>query len=302
VQLAPAPSADPIVHADGADPAPVILSVDDLVVGYHGQTGQAKIVVDRVSLQVVRGEVHGLIGESGSGKTQTAFAVLRLLSRGGSILSGTISFDGAQLDRLSNSQMQEIRGRRIAYIPQEPMSNLDPSFTIGWQLTEPMRQSLHISRKEARRRAIALLERVGIPQPERTFSAYPHEISGGMAQRVLIAGAVSCEPELIIADEPTTALDVTVQAEILDLLRDLQADLGVSILLVTHNFGVVADLCDRVSVMQNGRIVESGPVAAIFDNPQHPYTRSLFDAIISEEAVREPLLVGTRSKGDAGDR
>jgi ABC-type dipeptide/oligopeptide/nickel transport system ATPase component len=185
--------------------------------------------------------------------------------------------------------MTKIRGRRIAYIPQEPMSNLDPSYTIGSQLVEPMTVTLGISKAEAKKRALALLARVGIPNPERTFAAYPHEVSGGMAQRVLIAGAVSCEADLIIADEPTTALDVTVQAEILDLLRDLQNDLHVAVMIVTHNFGVVADLCDRVSVMQNGRIVETGPARAIFAQPQHPYTQSLFDAILEDGAARGPL-------------
>jgi ABC-type dipeptide/oligopeptide/nickel transport system ATPase component len=184
--------------------------------------------------------------------------------------------------------MTRLRGAKIAYIPQEPMSNLDPSFTIGSQLTEPMRISLRIGRAEAKRRALALLERVGIPDPARTFAAYPHQLSGGMAQRVLIAGAVSCNPDLLIADEPTTALDVTVQAEVLDLLRDLQAEFNMGVLLVTHNFGVVADLCDRVSVMSAGRIVETGPTQSIFDGPLHPYTKSLFAAIIDDE-VRGPL-------------
>ena len=167
------------------------------------------------------------------------------------------------------------------------MSNLDPSFTIGSQLTEPMRLCLGLGKAEATERALDLLARVGIPDPERTFEAYPHQISGGMAQRVLIAGAVSCEPDLLIADEPTTALDVTVQAEILDLLRDLQAELDMGVLLVTHNFGVVADLCDRVSVMRAGRIVETGPARSIFADPQHAYTQSLLAAILEDSKPRE---------------
>ena len=169
------------------------------------------------------------------------------------------------------------------------MSNLDPSFTIGHQLTEPMRISLKIGKAEAKEKALALLARVGIPDPQRTYDAYPHQISGGMAQRVLIAGAVSCNPDLLIADEPTTALDVTVQAEVLDLLRDLQAESDMGVLLVTHNFGVVADLCDRVSVMRSGRIVETGPARAIFANPRHEYTRMLFDAILEDSEPRGPL-------------
>ena len=280
----------PVVHAeDRADTRPVLLEVNDLVVGYDQPDGTVKQVVNGVSLQVKKGEVHGLIGESGSGKTQTAWSVLRLLPAGGRIIAGTVFFDGKDLAHLSENEMVKIRGRRIAYIPQEPMSNLDPSYTIGSQLVEPMTVTLGISRGEAKKRALALLARVGIPNPERTFAAYPHEVSGGMAQRVLIAGAVSCEAELIIADEPTTALDVTVQAEILDLLRDLQRDLHVSVLIVTHNFGVVADLCDRVSVMQHGRIVETGPARSIFAGPQHAYTQSLFDAILEDGAARGPL-------------
>jgi ABC-type dipeptide/oligopeptide/nickel transport system ATPase component len=169
------------------------------------------------------------------------------------------------------------------------MSNLDGAFTIGSQLVEPMRVVLGLSKKDATERALGLLERVGIPNPKRTFAAYPHEVSGGMAQRVLIAGAVSCDPKLLIADEPTTALDVTVQAEVLDLLRDLQSERKMAMILVTHNFGVVADLCDRVSVMRSGRIIESGPVRAIFNDPQHEYTQSLLAAILEDGPARGPL-------------
>jgi peptide/nickel transport system permease protein len=280
----------PVVHAEQRDDTrPVLLSVDDLVVGYDQPDGSVKQVVNGVSLKVKKGEVHGLIGESGSGKTQTAWSILRLLPAGGRIVAGTVSFDGKDLAHLSENAMVKIRGRRIAYIPQEPMSNLDPSFTIGSQLVEPMTVTLGISKAEAKKRALHLLGRVGLPDPQKTFDSYPHEVSGGQAQRVLIAGAVSCEADLIIADEPTTALDVTVQAEILDLLRELQNDLHVAVLIVTHNFGVVADLCDRVSVMQNGRIVETGPARSIFAGPRHPYTKSLFDAILEDGAARGPL-------------
>jgi peptide/nickel transport system permease protein len=281
---------DTIVHEEpgSSAPAPLLLHIEGLAVGYPQADGSVTRVVDNVSLDVRRGEVHGLIGESGSGKTQTAWSVLRLLPAGGEILEGSIRLDGEDLATVSGGQMREIRGGRIAYIPQEPMSNLDPSFTIGSQLTEPMRVKLGVSKTEAKARALKLLGQVGIPNPERTFASYPHELSGGMAQRVLIAGAVSCEPDLVIADEPTTALDVTIQAEILDLLRELQRELGVTILIVTHNFGVVADLCDRVSVMQKGRIVETGPARAIFADPRHPYTRTLFDAILDESLARGP--------------
>jgi peptide/nickel transport system permease protein len=286
----------PVVHPEPQEDARAsLLRVTDLVVGYDQPDGSVKQVVNGVSLEVKKGEVHGLIGESGSGKTQTAWSILRLLPSGGRIVAGSVVFDGQDLSQVSEGAMDKIRGRRIAYIPQEPMSNLDPSFTVGSQLVEPMRVTLGISRAEARKRALDLLARVGIPNPQRTFDAYPHEVSGGMAQRVLIAGAVSCEAELIIADEPTTALDVTVQAEILELLRELQADLHVSVLIVTHNFGVVADLCDRVSVMQNGLIVETGTARSIFAGPQHPYTQSLFDAILEDGEARGPL---TPPRGD----
>jgi ABC-type dipeptide/oligopeptide/nickel transport system ATPase component/ABC-type dipeptide/oligopeptide/nickel transport system permease subunit len=284
----------PIVHpADdrsGKRLGEMLLEVTDLAVGYDQSDGSVKEVVHDVSLTVRRGEVHGLIGESGSGKTQTAWSVMQLLPSGGHVTGGTIAFEGAELAHASEKDMLKIRGRKIAYIPQEPMSNLDPSFTIGYQLVEPMRVCLGISKKEATQRALALLGRVGIPTPQRTFDAYPHEVSGGMAQRVLIAGAVSCEPDLLIADEPTTALDVTVQAEVLDLLRSLQAEMNMGVILVTHNFGVVADICDRVSVMRNGRIVETGPVRSIFYHPEHEYTRKLLGDILQEEEPRGPLV------------
>ncbi len=283
------PDSDTVAHeAPNSSAHAPLLDIEGLAVGYPQPDGSVTRVVDNVSLDIRRGEVHGLIGESGSGKTQTAWSVLRLLPAGGEILQGSVRFDGENLSRVPDAKMRDIRGGRIAYIPQEPMSNLDPSFTIGSQLTEPMRIKLGVSKTEAKARALKLLGQVGIPDPERTFASYPHELSGGMAQRVLIADAVSCEPELVIADEPTTALDVTIQAEILDLLRELQRELGVTILIVTHNFGVVADLCDRVSVMQKGRIVETGPARSVFADPQHPYTRSLFDAILDESQARGP--------------
>jgi peptide/nickel transport system permease protein len=296
------PSEPVIVHDEPpAATGEEVLHVDGLSVGYDQPDDSVKTVVEDVSLTVWRGEVHGLIGESGSGKTQTAWSILRLLPPAGRIVSGVIEFEGTDLASLSDKEMTRLRGRKIAYIPQEPMSNLDPVFTIGSQLTEPMRIALGIGKAEARERALALLARVGIADPQRTYAAYPHQISGGMAQRVLIAGAVSCNPDLLIADEPTTALDVTVQAEVLDLLRDLQAEFDMGVLLVTHNFGVVADLCDRVSVMRNGRIVETGPARAIFADPRHEYTRSLFDAILEDSEPRGPLTaVGARPASAAG--
>lgn len=273
-------------HGDYAAAGELILEVSNLAIGYPDGLGGVKQVVHDVNLSVHRGEAVGLIGESGSGKTQSAFAVLGTLPAGGRIVSGSIRFQGRELVGLSAKEYRSVRGGKIAYIPQEPMSNLDACFTIGTQLIEPMVTVLGISRREARKRAIELLDRVEIPNPEATLKKYPHEISGGQAQRVLIAGAVSCNPDLIIADEPTTALDVTVQAEVLDLLRGLQKETNTALLLVTHNFGVVADLCDYVNVMQYGRIVEAGPVRDIFHHAEHPYTRALLGAMLEGGPAR----------------
>ncbi|GAB3808555.1 dipeptide/oligopeptide/nickel ABC transporter permease/ATP-binding protein [Humibacter antri] len=279
-----------LAHTSSANgPAP-LLRVAGLRIGYDQADGSVIEVVHGVDLAVRPGEVHGLIGESGSGKTQTAFAVLGLLPKGGRVLGGSLQFEEADLRALNDRQLDAVRGTRIAYIPQEPQPNLDPSFTIGSQLMEPLRVTVGLSRAAAKERALGLLERVGIPDPKRTFQSYPHEISGGMAQRVLIAGAISTDPQLVIADEPTTALDVTVQAEVLDLLRELQAERGMAMLLVTHNFGVVADLCDRVSVMQSGVIVESGSVRRILGAPEHPYTQSLLSAILDGGPSRGELV------------
>jgi ABC-type dipeptide/oligopeptide/nickel transport system ATPase component/ABC-type spermidine/putrescine transport system permease subunit II len=280
-----------------------LVKVTNLGVGYPQADGSIKKVVDDVSFHVDRGEILGIVGESGSGKSQTAFSILGLLPDNARIVAGSIQFDGHYTvapgeEQVSQERLSKLRGKRISYIPQEPMSNLDPAFTIGYQLVTPMMRVLGISKEEARTRALKLLTDVGIVNPKRTFDAYPHEVSGGMAQRVLIAGAISCEPDLVIADEPTTALDVTVQAEVLDLIRDLQKRLNIGVILVTHNFGVVADLCDRVVVMQNGRLVEEGPVRGILRNPQEPYTRTLLGSMLEG---KEPMtmLVSSTSQGAA---
>jgi ABC-type dipeptide/oligopeptide/nickel transport system ATPase component/ABC-type dipeptide/oligopeptide/nickel transport system permease subunit len=262
-----------------------LLEVSSLSVGYAQGDGTVKKVVSDVSLYVDKGEVLGVVGESGSGKSQTAFSILGLLPENAIIVGGHIFFEGdalvsAEAGAISQKEMTKFRGRKIAYIPQEPMSNLDPSFTIGYQLVRPITQLLKLSKVDARAKVIKLLETVGINNPERVMKSYPHEISGGMAQRVLIAGAISCEPDLLIADEPTTALDVTVQAEVLDLLRDLQTRLGMGMVLVTHNFGVVADLADRVVVMQHGRVVESGAVRDVLRSPKEQYTQVLLSSML----------------------
>ena len=272
-----------------------LLEVRDLGIAYPQGDGSRSTVVDGVSFHVDRGEVLGIVGESGSGKTQTAFAVLGLLPDNAIITNGSIQFDGSYTvapgdHAVLDSRLAPLRGRRIAYIPQEPMSNLDPSFTIGSQLVRPMRLHLGLTRKQAKDRALDLLGKVGIKDPKRTYKAYPHEVSGGMAQRVLIAGAISCDPDLIIADEPTTALDVTVQAEVLDLIRGLQRQLGQGLVVVTHNFGVVADICDRVVVMQNGALVDKGDVRTILRSPEHPYTQTLLDSMLEGKEPRTRLL------------
>ncbi|MFF1932039.1 dipeptide/oligopeptide/nickel ABC transporter permease/ATP-binding protein [Streptomyces sp. NPDC058228] len=293
--------ADVIKRADKAAPAAekltgkALLTVQDLSIAYPRPDGSLNEVVHKVSLTVDSGEVVGLVGESGSGKTQTAFAVLGLLPPEAVVTAKEVSLGGKPLLSMTPAELRKLRGPDMAYIPQEPMSNLNPSFTVGGQLVEALRRTM--PRAQAKQRVLELLARVGIPDPVRTFNSYPHQISGGMAQRVLIAGAVATRPKVLIADEPTTALDVTVQAEILDLLRELQRELNMGVLLVTHNFGVVADLCDRVVVMRDGRDVETGDVRQIFNHPAHEYTKSLIGSILDEETLRTDAPVSKAKEG-----
>lgn len=264
--------------AGDASKAPrAALVIRGLRIGYPVNHDEVREVVRGVDLTVNPGEILGLVGESGSGKSQTAFAVLGLLPKNAVFLGGSVNYRGVELlgreDRL-----RSVRGSKIAYIPQEPMSNLDPTMTIGAQLIHGLRATSALSRKEARGLLLDLLARVGIADPVDVFRKYPHEISGGMAQRVLITGAIAAEPELIIADEPTTALDVTVQADVLQLIRELQRERNLAVLLVTHNLGVVADICDRVAVMQSGVIVETSNVAEFFAHPKHDYSQALLAA------------------------
>ncbi|PPG33494.1 dipeptide/oligopeptide/nickel ABC transporter permease/ATP-binding protein [Pseudoclavibacter sp. RFBB5] len=262
-----------------------LLEVRGLEIAYPQGELTATVVRD-VSFTVDRGEVVGLVGESGSGKSQSAFAVLGLLPPNAVVAAGSIVFDGDWLlepgeSSVSPKRYRELRGAKIAYIPQDPMSNLDPTFTIGYQLMRPMQKVLGLSKHEARAKALDLLTSVGIPDPDSMMRSRAHEISGGMAQRVLIAGAISCDPDLLIADEPTTALDVTVQAEVLDVLRGLQRRRNMGMLMITHNFGVVADICDRVVVMNAGRVVEDGDVRDIMKRPQRAYTQMLLSSMLS---------------------
>ncbi|KAB2374169.1 dipeptide/oligopeptide/nickel ABC transporter permease/ATP-binding protein [Actinomadura montaniterrae] len=281
--------ADALVPADvSRDDRAELLSIRGLAVAYARPDGTEAEVVHGVDLDVRPGEIVGLVGESGSGKTQTAFSVLGILPDGGHVTRGSVIVAGQEVAGLPERRHRRLRGTTVAYVPQEPMSNLDPAFTIGSQLVEPMRHVMGLSRKDAAARALDLLRMVEIPEPEQVLRRFPHQISGGMAQRVLIAGAMSCDPALLIADEPTTALDVRVQADVLDLLRRLQAERGLGVLLVTHNLGVVADLCDRVAVMNGGRIVETGPTDRVLRDPQDPYTRRLLDAVLDDAPPRAP--------------
>lgn len=237
-------------------------------------------VVEGVTFNVARGEVVALVGESGSGKTVTSLALLGLLgARGGRIAGGSIVFDGFNVVGLTEAGWRQIRGKRVGMIFQDPIQALNPAFTVGDQIAETVRAHLHLSRKNAWAKAIDLLRRVRIPNPELRAHDYPHMLSGGMCQRVMIAQALACDPDFLIADEPTTALDMTIQAAILQLIRDIQLETGISVLLITHDLGVVAEMADRVIVMYAGQIVESGSAADILTSPVHPYTEALLGAI-----------------------
>ena len=255
------------------------LQVEDLVVEVLTEHGWAT-VVDGVSFDVARGETLGIVGESGSGKSVTCLAIAGLMPpRQTRVRARTLQVLDHDLTKLTPKQMDDIRGPNIAMIFQEPMTSLNPAFTVGDQIAEVLRRHKGLSRRASRQRAIALLDRVGVPSPARRFHQYPFEFSGGMRQRVMIAIALACNPDVIIADEPTTALDVTVQAQILELLRELQREHGMSVIFITHDLGVVADVCDRVLVMYAGQIVEGAPVLELFEGPRHPYMEGLLAAM-----------------------
>ena len=251
-----------------------LLSVSNLTTVFDTPRGPVA-AVDDIAFEIRAGETLGLVGESGSGKSVTALSILRLVQAPGRIAAGSITFKGRDLLTLDEKSMRTVRGAEIALIFQEPMTALNPVFRVGDQVAEALLVHGRATRREAKAKAIELLRAVRIPNPESRVNDYPHQLSGGMRQRVLIAIALSCQPSLVIADEPTTALDVTIQAEILDLLREMKSALNLSLLLITHDLGVIAETADRVAVMYAGRIVETGPVRAIFRNPAHPYTRGL---------------------------
>jgi len=266
-----------------------LLSIENLRISFD--LGDSRLFAVRgLSLDLDEGTTLGLVGESGCGKSVTAFSILRLIDQPGSIDGGTITYRGENLLALDDAAMREIRGGEIAMIFQEPMTSLNPVFRIGYQISEAIRLHLGKDKAEAKERAIELLDQVGIPSPGKRYDSYPHELSGGMRQRVMIAMALSAEPSILIADEPTTALDVTIQAQILDLLLKLQSERNMSLLLITHDLGIVANLADRIAIMYAGEIVESGTTEQIFNAPLHPYTIGLF------EAIPRPGSVGGRMK------
>lgn len=272
-----------------------ILSVEGLHTILRTQEGIVRAVTD-VNIEVNRGEIVGIVGESGCGKSMTAMSIMGLVpSPPGEITEGSIKLDGQDLRGLSNRAFQKVRGQRVAMIFQDPMTYLNPVLTIGTQITETLQAHTGLDKNACRERVLELLGRVNIPDPERVAAAYPHQLSGGMRQRILIATAISCDPELIIADEPTTALDVTVQAQVLDLLKDIIKEMNSSLILITHDLGVVAETCDRVYVMYAGRVIEEAPVGELFANPRHPYTQGLLASILRVDEARAELyaLEGT---------
>jgi oligopeptide/dipeptide ABC transporter ATP-binding protein len=267
-----------------------LLEVKGLKTYFYTDDGVVR-AVDGVSFEVYPGEVLGLVGESGCGKSVTSLSIMRLISKPGRIDEGEILLDGQNLLKLPEEEMIKVRGNRISMIFQQPQTALNPVFKVGDQLAEVLDVHQDLGKEAGWKRAIALLKMVGVPDPERRVEAYPHELSGGMAQRVMIAMALACVPELLIADEPTTALDVTIQAQILDLMRDLRREMGTSVILITHDLGVVAEMAERVAVMYAGEIVEQTDVNTLFDQPLHPYTQGLIGSIPILGEIKEKLDV-----------
>ncbi len=266
-----------------------ILTVKDLKTYFYTASGVAK-AVDGVSFNIAKGETMGIVGESGSGKSVTSSSIIRLLPpRTGKIVGGSIEFEGKDVLALSKKELNDFRGKDIAVVFQDPMTSLDPVFKIGKQMTEMIMAHQNVTKDEAWKMAVEALNKVGIPEPEKRMNSYPYELSGGMCQRVIIAMAVCCKPKLIIADEPTTALDVTVQAQVLELLKDLQRNMDTAILLITHNLGVVWEMCDKVMVMYAGNTVEFTDTKTLYSNPRHPYTWGLLDSMpkLSDESKGE---------------
>ncbi|CAD2080634.1 ABC transporter ATP-binding protein [Jeotgalicoccus meleagridis] len=267
----------------------IILDIDDLRTSFFVGDNEVK-AVDGVTFQVPKGKTLGIVGESGSGKSITALSVLRLIEDPGKIKSGSIKYKGEELTKVKNSRMRQIRGNEISMIFQEPMTSLNPTFTIGQQLRESFKIHQGLGKKDGTKRAIEMLELVGIPSPEKRVDQYPFELSGGMRQRVMIAMALACKPDLLIADEPTTALDVTIQAQILELIKDLQEEIGMSVVMITHDLGVVAETCDYVAVMYAGKVVEYADIYTLFENPKHPYTVGLLNSLPRHDKKQDELI------------
>ncbi len=267
-----------------------LLDVRGLKTYFYTEDGVVK-AVDGVDIRIKRGGVLGLVGESGCGKSVTSFSIMRLVGMPGRIVEGEIMFDGQDLLKLPEEQMTKIRGNRISMIFQQPTSCLNPVFRVGDQLSEVLEIHQTLGKVAGRSRAIELLKMVGIPEPEKRVDAYPHELSGGMAQRVMIAMALACLPELLIADEPTTALDVTIQAQILDLLQDMRSQMETAIILITHDLGIVAEMCEDIAVMYAGQIIEEADARTIFNNPKHPYTVGLLGSVPVLGQIKDKLDV-----------
>jgi oligopeptide/dipeptide ABC transporter ATP-binding protein len=267
-----------------------LLEVKGLKTSFYTEDGIVH-AVDGVNFEVYPGEVLGIVGESGCGKSVTSLSIMRLISKPGKIDDGEILLDGENLLNLTEEQMTKVRGNRISMIFQQPQTALNPVFKVGEQLAEVLNVHQDLGREAGQKRAVELLKMVGVPDPARRVEAYPHELSGGMAQRVMIAMALACVPELLIADEPTTALDVTIQAQILDLMRQMRKDMGTSVILITHDLGVVAEMAERVAVMYAGEIVEQTDVNSLFDEPMHPYTQGLIGSIPILGEIKEKLDV-----------
>ncbi|SMX34016.1 ABC transporter ATP-binding protein [Actibacterium lipolyticum] len=267
-----------------------VLDVKDLKTVFHTRSGEVH-AVNSVSFYLRPGELLGVVGESGSGKSVTMMSLIGLLpSPPAEVRGGRVLFDGEDLLNVREERLRELRGARIGFVFQDPMTSLNPVFTVGYQIMEPLRKHMGMDKRQARVRAAELLALVGIPDADKRLSDYPHQFSGGMRQRVMIAIALACDPEVLIADEPTTALDVTIQAQILELMKDLRDKLGMAVIWITHDLGVIAGIADRVMVMYGGQVVEQAPVKELFGNPQHPYTRALLETIPSVTGERTERL------------
>ena len=266
-----------------------MLQVKNLCTSFNVDAGEVR-AVNGISFNLDKGKVLGIVGESGSGKSVTAYSIMRILVEPGKIVGGEILFNGEDIVKYSKKQMREFRGKRVSIIFQDPMTSLNPTFTIGNQLREAILLHTDCNRAEANARALEMLQLVGENEPEKRLKQYPHELSGGMRQRVMIAMALACEPDILIADEPTTALDVTIQAQILELMKDLQKKMGMAIIMITHDLGVIADMCDEIIVMYAGRVCERGTVDEIFYNPRHEYTKGLLRSIPTLNGGHDKLI------------